>query len=151
MFVARHSSIDPAVLVLFLCLPGAIILMNIQWSPSPLYRQISSGYLRFPQWKFHPIKYIIVFSLCSRVWILIFRLFDDDLMMWWIFSRKAHIFQLPGPLYTGFRALNLGHCFPIWTHFSRFRQGFLACFAYSTTTTDLWPIVPQKEFIIITI
>ncbi len=124
---------------------------HIQWSPSPFVHANFWWLFKLPSISFHAIKYTIVFSLCQRVWILIFKLFNDDLMVWWIFLRKAYNFQLPGPLYTGFHVPNLGHCFLIWTHFSQFWQGFLACFAYSTTTTDLWPIVPQKKSIIIAI
>ena len=47
----------------------SFVQANFQWLFKP------------PSMNFHPIKYAIVFSLCSRVWILIFGLFNNDLIV----------------------------------------------------------------------
>ncbi len=117
----------------------SIVQANFWWISKP------------PSSTFHPEKYVRMSMICLRVYMINFGWFHNDLIVWWIFSMKIQIYRLLGPLYTSFRAPNLGHCFPIWTNFSQFWRGFLACFAYSTTMSSLWPMVPQEKSVLIAI
>ncbi len=62
---------------------------------------------------------------------------------------KVQIYWLPGPLYTSFHVPNLGDLFQIWTNFSQLWRVVLARFAYSTTMSSLWPMVPQEKYVLI--